>query len=355
MIDKEPGLKKSQNPLKRLVKAGIPVIAGGLALSGQGSGQVSEISPTLPFDTPIPAVDIAPSFQDTGNQVIPVETPEVTALRSSVADKFGIEIQTFDEISKAPDAKYLYGLFDNVLYPVHDWNKENLDLLDRVLSYLPKSLYEPREDGEKVHIILGPASICGWDVKTFTPDYPREVMASYSYFRAENPLSAAWVMAHEFAHLQTMDSCTTGDKSHLTETSPYFKKIDEILEGEFVDVKKGLSGKLGEQESQFEEEIEDGGRILPVDYIKTPEEEQKVRLTRFKYGISKDMPSEFIAVIAESYFLGRDYFQRMYGPFFPQDVVDSLYEFARDDIFDGTEYTDYHKTAFELGNLTNTP
>ena len=45
-------------------------------------------------------------------------------------------------------------------------------------------------------------------------------------------------MAHEFAHLQTMDSCTTGDKSHLTETSPYFKKIDEILEGEFVDVKK---------------------------------------------------------------------------------------------------------------------
>ena len=144
------------NPANLIRKLTLTGLAIGLGLSNKGGSAIQEFSPGLLSDTPAPAVGNSPSSQDTENQVIPNETQEIASLRESIAGKFGIEIQTFDEISKVPDVKYLYGLFDTVLYPVHDWNKENLDLLDRVLSYLPESLYKPREDGETVHIILGP-------------------------------------------------------------------------------------------------------------------------------------------------------------------------------------------------------
>jgi len=253
-------------------------------------------------------------------------------LREKIADEFGIEIQTLDEVSTAATAARIFNGLEGLLFSYQDWNEQNLNLLEHTLENLPEKFYQPDENGEKVHIILGPLTHCGSSIKNFMPFYPREIMLSSLYFRPEIPLSATWVLAHEFGHLVTTDSCRQTD-------SPYLDKIEEILGGNFDQIKQDLSGEIQTQAEQSDLSIEESGFVLPIDSIKTPVQEAIVRLTRLKYGLSNQ--EEFIAVIAESYFLGKNYFQRMYAPFFPQDVVDNLYEFARYNIFDGTEYPDY--------------
>ncbi|EKD65691.1 MAG: hypothetical protein ACD_50C00014G0001 [uncultured bacterium] len=60
------------------------------------------------------------------------------------------------------------------------------------------------------------------------------------------------------------------------------------------------------------------------------------------------MPTEFIAVVAESYYLGKDYFYRMYEPFLPKETIDKLYEFTQNEIFGGRDYQDYKKFTSEF-------
>lgn len=262
-----------------------------------------------------------------------LSTEGISELRENIEAEFNIELQTLDEVSIAAPAARIFNGLEGLIFSYQNWNEQNLNLLERTLKSLPEKFYQPDKNGEKVHIILGSSTHCGSNIKDFIPFHPRQIILSSLYFRPEIPLSAAWVLAHEFGHLATTDSCKQTD-------SPYFDKIEEMLGANFEHVKQDLSSKIQIQAGQSGLDIEGGGLVPPVDSIKTPGQEEAIRLKRLEYGITNQ--EEFIAVIAESYFLGKDYFQRMYAPFFPKDVVDNLYKFAMDDIFDGTQYPNYH-------------
>lgn len=337
MIDKEPRIKRNRISLRFLGKAALPIIAGGLALSGQESEQVSKVSPSFPSDTPAPTTTRTPSFHEGENQIAPIDAQEITALRHSIEDKFGIELQTFDNISQNPATKLFYG-FENLLSVNQEWNENNLELLGKLLEYIPSDFYKPRS-GEKVNVILGPTSHCGHDIKGLTPKYAYEVMLSYSLFRPEKPLTAALVTTHEFGHLMTTESCNSS--LNLT----YIDKLEEILEKDFTKVQEELHAQIDDRADEFGVKVNEEGVLSSVDSL-MPENEEALRLTRLNYGTKNS--KEFMAVLFESYFMGKDYFRRMYEPFFPRETVDSLYKFARTDIFDGIEYPDYQTTAVKL-------
>lgn len=256
-------------------------------------------------------------------------------LREKIADEFGIEIQTFDEISEHPQLKLIYG-FEN-LFPMNQgWNNENLELLEKIFEYVPSSFYKPR-NGEKVHVILGPNSHCGHDIKGFTPKYPYEVMLSYSQFKPSKPLTAALVMAHEFGHLMTTESCN----SHLKPT--YLDQLEEITGENFAQLQEELPVQIKTTAAELGVEVAQGGAFYSVDSL-TSEEEEAFRLTRLNYGATNS--KEFMAVLFESYFMGKNYFRRMYRPFF-EDKTDVLYNFIKG-IYNGKEFPDYHVTKAEL-------
>ena len=332
--------RKPRRSLSRAAKIlGGAVLASAIGLGSQGTdNDTNLISADLPpSSTPLPGSEIPQGLKDIVTPQLSEEERQRTAeLKDGIANKYGIYIQTFDEISKAPVAKYMYS-FGNLFNQNQEWNKTNLSLLEQAISNVPKDFYEPKK-GEQVHIILGPTSVCGLDLKTFTPFYPREIMLSYSYFSPENPLTANWVFVHEGVHLKTMDSCSTSETN--PPRSPYFGKLDKVLGMEYQEAREMVLRRLDELK-ETGAEIKKGGAAGSLESILTPQEEETFRLTRMNYGVSKDLPTEFLAVAGESYFLGKEYFYKMYSPFFSVKTVDRLYKFMKDDIFEGKEYPAY--------------
>lgn len=53
------------------------------------------------------------------------------------------------------------------------------------------------------------------------------------------------------------------------------------------------------------------------------------------------IPDEFMAVVSEYYIHGKDYFSKMYREFLPAETTNALYNFVRDDVFQGTEYVEF--------------
>jgi hypothetical protein len=324
---------ESTRPRKGLSRTakilGGAVLASSIGLGSQGDNGTNQALTDLPTPPSSPKDFVPP-------QVPEEEKQRIAELKDGIANKYGIYIHTFDEISKIPSIKYIYN--PSILFNQNqEWNERNLNLLEQVISSVPKDFYEPK-NGEKVRIVLGPISICGVDPRTFTPFYPRKVMLSYSHFSPERPLTASWAFVHEGVHLKTMDSCTTSKTS--PPESPYFEKLSEVLEMDYKEAREMVLRRLDELK-ETGAEIKEGGAVRPLELILTPQEEESFRLTRMKYGVSKDLPIEFLAVAGESYFLGKEYFYKMYIPFFPVKTVDRLYEFMKDDIFEGKEYPDW--------------
>ncbi|MBI2031843.1 MAG: hypothetical protein HYT08_04495 [Candidatus Levybacteria bacterium] len=336
MIDKELSEKRSRNPLKRLAKLAVPVIAAGMALSDNNTAKVNEAATSFPSDTPAQLANLDPSLTEEQNQVVPIDSQELASFKQSISERLGVEIQTFDEISQHPQVKLFYG-FQNIIPVNQEWNEDNLRLLENVFGYIPEDFYEVR-DGEKVHVILGPSSHCGYDIKGFTPKYPYEVMLSYQLFMPERPLTAALVATHEFGHLKTTESCNSPLGPN------YIDQIEEILGEDFAKTQEELPEQIDRRASELEVKVRKGGLFTSVDSL-TPEKEESFRLTRLNYAAKNS--KEFIAVGFESYFMGRNYFERMYEPFFGKSKTGELYDMIKN-IYQGKEFPDYHITEKEL-------
>ena len=314
---------------KRFALAGLALSAATLLFNSETNAGSSSADNTPSI--PVPESNSPPLMER-------VSSPEEISSRiQEIENEFGIEINTFDDISQYPAIKLLYGL-QNIIIPVNqEWNEDNLNLLENVFEYIPQDFYEPR-NGEKVHIILGPAFHCGYDMKGFTPKYPYEVMLSYSLFKPEKPLTAALAGTHEFGHLKTTESCNSSLAPN------YIDELEQILEKDFSKLQEELPSQIEKRANKFEAKVTEGGTFSSIDSL-TPEEEETFRLTRLEYGTKN--ANEFMGVLFESYFMGKDYFGRMYDPFFGSSKTAELYSMIKG-IYQGREFPDYHTTQQEL-------
>ncbi len=353
MIRNESSPRRIFSPSKTARTISVLVMAGAAGLASQrGEDNVNQnLTSLTPPSTTLAGTIIPDLYKDLIFSNLSLEEKKITQLKDGISERFGIYVETVNEISQIPTfmSNFIYEFEygpNNFSNQNQDWNEENLKLLQKALSYLPKTTYQEK-DKEKVHFILGPIFSCGGDAKTFTTLYPREIMLSSSYFRPETPLTAVWALIHESVHLRTLPSCSSINASTI-ENSPYFEKLDKILGGSYVQVREELLQELKNYEEQTGIKANEGGVVKPLESVENPEELTTFQLTRFKYGISKDLPTEFIAVLAESYFLGKNYFYQMYSPFLPEENTDRLYQFVKKEIFDGREYPDYHNILQKL-------
>lgn len=135
-----------------------------------------------------------------------------------------------------------------------------------------------------------------------------------------------------------MTTCNITDEVDERMNSPYFAKVEEILGGSFTQVRSDILVKIGQQEEVLGREIEIANPGFVLDDVKNDEDLIVFAVSRLKYAFSGDVPSEFLAVLGEFYYFGKEYFYRVFGQFFAVDVVDKLYEFTREEIFNGKEY-----------------
>lgn len=235
------------------------------------------------------------------------------------------------------------------------WDVSGLEMLREYLALLPQHFYLPKDDGRKVHIILSHFS----DSSSCYPfgfageGDPCEVELNHeSTFIQDRRKHAFSRLAHELIHVATparLKDSLAGPFERVY-LSPWFDRIDDIFGEEFDLRRRTLYQAIQEKRDPMPSEVVDVRRRFELDQHLTEEEERELFFRRFEYALGyypggrgrsereREKASEFIAVLGEHYLHGREYFFRMYGDFFPEEIIEELYNFVKDDIFKSKEY-----------------
>ncbi len=332
------------------------------------SAQSTVTIPTQILETPIPLV-FPTSTPVIEKPIKPLPTEivfderfykdrETYDLKRTIEKKFGVEIFTSGEINEKRFSVDQSG--NNRFYPGHPdlaaavWDSSKLQMLQTFFDLLPDHFHQPRkEDGAKLHVILStyPDACDCFELnpKRIIIDF-RGLSMNYKNFNPEHKKKELERFTHENVHAVTPIIRLSDTKI----TSPWFDTIDSILGQRFNDARKIYHERLTKLRGTINPEIRGRNLLYPgldEDTDLTPEETQELFYSVLDYGLGYDPNGtshkdnidarEFIAVIGEHYIHGKQYFTSMYSKVFDEERANKLYDFVKEDIFQGKEYSKF--------------
>lgn len=217
------------------------------------------------------------------------------------------------------------------------WDSRRLIMLRNILAILPDHLFKPTAVGRRTQFELRPyfynqQARCACANPNSTID--RILLNEDSGFNPDFPQRSTEILVHELVHKVTpMDF----------DDSPWYEAVEQILGGSFAQKRHEVYEKVLQVRPTIREELDQRNTT------ETEVDELGWFLRMFCYGIGRerhfdrdnsrfDTPYEFIAVLGQHFFLGRNYFLRMYGAIFDEETTRTLYNFTRDEVFKGVEY-----------------
>lgn len=211
----------------------------------------------------------------------------------------------------------------DIVIDKNSWDIQQIQLLDTLLSELPKHFYDVSPSGQRLKLDIAQLSDCCAEL----PEGQR-VQLAYYQFTSEDPRIAKQTLVHELTHRVTVKTSSEAPRA-------WANKLDTLLGSTFLtDVKQIVDAAFESQKS---------GRELRLD-DETKEFYERIRDTQKRHWFTLGFEdpyashSEFIAVLGERYINGKDYFYQKYGLLFDESQVNSLYTMVKNDIFRGMEY-----------------
>ncbi len=275
----------------------------------------------------------------------PESTIDPVVFKEQIEKRFNIEIRTIKEVFEA--SRKLYPEDDFKGIPT-EWDIERLKMLESYMELLPKHFYAPDIYGSVLRIILGRYSTIGEvsSVAGYTPDYPYSIELDYKRFKSEDPKLSLIDLTHELTHIHTPIISRHIEKyegpggikgERLVEKSPWVDTVERIIGRSYEDFYPISTERLKEKGYMFASGTNKGWVKNPLSFKTTTQEEDDFANT-FGYGLGHGRVKEFIAVLAQTYIQGRDYFLRMYGGYLGDTMTIDLYEFTKNEVFRGQEY-----------------
>lgn len=324
----------------------------------------------VPESTPIQrrTTAVASSIKEKLEKILgtPTTTPEgfidmrfyrdenAPLLKKVIEDQFNTEIMTRGEMW---EQTYGGRLIDGHPDLEAKWDTPTLEMLKQYLLLLPQHFYQKKEDGRRIRIVLStfPSSSDCYPFGFTSENDPCEITIRHEVFNPNNKRDALRLLAHESIHAVTPASVQNPEakRPEWIFISPWYDKIDTIMGYRSNDVRQRLYDQVQRKRILLGSEITDLARDLNIDQNLTKEEEKELFYRRLEYGLGylpggkgvrmreRGSSNEFIAVLGEHYIHGKEFFFRMYGEFFPQEVVEKLYNFVKDDVFRGKEYESF--------------
>lgn len=270
-------------------------------------------------------------YNDRSQRPLPPEA-ESPSLKETIETQFNILLRTQKdeyEVSGKPLPQE-----DQHNRYTKEWDERRLRLMQTLLPLLPQHLYGPNEQGEKLKITLvaGGESNVPNSCNDSECHYLYAINLGTYFLNPDEPKKAFFNLIHELTHVQTPTD-TTLEHIQIEEdtiikkydSSPWFEQINSILGEDFADILPELRKKVNTKRQELHQKgIKD--------------QDMEASLERFDYGLSKTIPSEFIAVLSEFYVEGHDKFLKMYKEFFQETMVEKLYDFVKENVFQGKEY-----------------
>lgn len=282
---------------------------------------------------------------------------------------FGPVIFFPDTIDKAKRLEYKFGTIIS-----GDWDQERLDLLDQLLSYLPRHFYGqdgwwvwPRKAEFKIDRNMKPkdpyfqaACLCGFLGK----EKVDTVLMSPDVFPPEHVRTAFYTLVHELTHRivpLNLDPELIGtpkgrmrfnrlSQEDMLKASIWFRVLDDIT-------KTGLDGEntLSVKHQQPLDQVAINTLLkmaekynVELDHISSSHNPTAPEMLsgddRLNFELYKNFRiglrhiEELVADLGAMYAFGRDFFYEMYGQFFSENQVNRLYKFAKFKIFENKEY-----------------
>lgn len=323
---------------RRLLKMGATIAGSALITSPllvciQEGARINKGASTQP------APQLAQTLESTMDPVV---------FKEQIEKRFNIEIRTIKEVFEASRKPYPEDNFKDI--PT-EWDIERLKMLENYMELLPKHFYVPNIYGGPplpLRIILGQYSTIGErsSVMGYTPYYPYSIELDYKRFKPEDPKLSLIDLTHELTHIHTpiisrriekyeQPGGITGEK--VVEESPWADAVERIVGRNYEDFYPIFTERLKEKGYMFASGFNKGWVKNPSAPQKSTKEEDDFA-NHFGYGLGHGREKEFIAVLAQSYIQGRDYFLRMYGGYLGDTIAMGLYEFNKNEIFRGQEY-----------------
>jgi len=275
------------------------------------------------------------------------EESQAEILKEKIQRKFGIKIATlreyYEEQGKVYDEK------ENSDIP-QKWDIDRLKMLEEFLPLLPKHFCKSSDNGEKLWVVLSwRGSCCG---QFEEEGYQHQVSLGYDIFKPEDPSTSFEQLTHELTHSIQPKTSIPADRVNellefdpqISEWSPWYDEIEEILGGKFYKIRKGILDEIRLKDEQYSQKAKTQKSPIPAGLLSEEDQEKYLFCLRLVYGLGygefklQITPIEFIAILAEKYVHGLDYFSRMYGELFDQEKVEALYSFTKDEVFHGREY-----------------
>jgi len=332
-----------------ITRTGTPMPEATQVLRLTPTAVPSTVSPTETLTKPSPTVEPTPTltlFRTKAPEPTSMQNPsaeygyeenkatsteeKILALEVAIENQFNINLTTVNDVYGSKSLRSAKPE-DMVV-----WNLDRLGLLEKSLSALPEHFYEPSKTGDKLSISLdlGDRANCScW----YEEVLPYRINIGIKHFESVEELLST--LTHEFVHLvmpiEIPMAGSRRDTSKIGELdSPWYRRIDQILGKKFEIVRPELASMAKRKVDPDRMTIAMYGGMRRNFYEK------------FLYGVEGHtmaaygyrLPNEFIPVLGETYLEGTDRFYLMYGEFFPQDTVEQLYNFVKENIFKGMEF-----------------
>lgn len=327
-MEKTEGKKTNLAGTKISRRALVKSLIGAAALSLSGCN----INPLPSGDKPTPESTL---------------TPE-EALKTEIETKFNIELLNLRNLWQEAGFEYPDNNPNQNLAYYRDvpktWDLERLALIKEGLSHLPPHMYASNAEGKKLRLVLSYRNVSdaayvkeGDQLKLKKDTKSHQVELDHREFKIGSPKEPFEILAHELTHIVTpmtsvVDSYVLDGKTYSYEKfeSPWFDTMYEILDRSFF---KGQPTPINNRLEQLKKTDVDS--------------ERRNFYQNLDYALTNNYdPNEFIGVMGQGYTHGYAYFSSMYGIFFPPETVTKMYNFTRDQIYRGAEFSGFPTRSY---------
>lgn len=272
--------------------------------------------------------------------------------KHSVEEKFGIQLLSeqenvllYEEWADK-NGKKISSIYPEGYVYTADWNLERMAVLERSLSELPKHLYQPFQDGQKIRFALNTAGVN--NILCYAGDKGPEgckiglnLNSMYPMPSFETRKSTFLFITYALIRTRMNDINQEG----MDTSSSWIEAVNQTFEGKFNDQAPIFYEKVKNQQST--NSTPQGKCFNPDEYdFRSNPQVAKARFLcdlervfRNSGGPSYQREESLIPHLGEHYVQGKDFFYKVYSDFFGSEIANKLYNFVKENIFKGKEYT----------------
>lgn len=267
------------------------------------------------------------------------EVVDSVALKREIEGKYNISIMGIKAGMEMVGGKYEPdSKFPDV--PL-EWDVMRLQILDKSLSILPSHFYKPDYRGNRLIFLLGKQTTVG--MFSSIPKIPHLVELDYKRFRLGNEKRSTMDVAHELVHIITpvdwvreqYQNANDGSQAlRLVQLSPWYDQVESILGKKYLDFAPPMWEEVKRRQNYIWKNNEGWVRDPKIPVEQSPEQQERDKFAiHFGYTLRHQDYDEFIAVLGETFILGRDYFVKMFADYLGKETAEKLFQFTKKTIF----------------------